>query len=228
MTPREVILARIREALRVQAPRPGHQHPATDVASAEPKDFRHWLPRVGDSWDERRQLFAEHAAALRATFKVMPSLQAAADEIRAIASAGQWKKLATHAGALADAICSQLGLQLLHTDQPHTVDALEQCDGSVTACDALIAQTGSVLVSSRHCGGRAVSVLPPHHIVVAMRDQLLPDLPAAFELLRHTYDGNYPSMMSLITGPSRTGDIERILVLGAHGPKQLTILLIAD
>jgi len=60
----------------------------------------------------------------------------------------------------------------------------------------------------------------------ARREQLLRDLPAAFQLLKSKYGSNYPSMMSLITGPSRTGDIERILVLGAHGPKKLTVLLV--
>ena len=61
---------------------------------------------------------------------------------------------------------------------------------------------------------------------LARREQLVADLPAAFDLLKQKYSGNYPSMISFITGPSRTGDIERILVLGAHGPKQLTIFLI--
>jgi L-lactate dehydrogenase complex protein LldG len=94
----------------------------------------------------------------------------------------------------------------------------------ISECDALIAQTGSVLVTSRSAGGRALSVLPPHHVVLAQRDQLVPDLPAAFDLVKKKYADNYPSMISFITGPSRTGDIERILVLGAHGPKKLTVL----
>jgi L-lactate dehydrogenase complex protein LldG len=81
-----------------------------------------------------------------------------------------------------------------------------------------------VLVTSRSAGGRALSVLPPHHVVVVRREKLLPDLQAGFELLKSKYAANYPSFISLITGPSRTGDIERILVLGAHGPKKLTIL----
>ena len=94
----------------------------------------------------------------------------------------------------------------------------------ISDCDALVAQTGSVVVTSRSAGGRALSVLPPHHLVLARREQLVPDLPAAFALLKSKYGAGYPSMISFITGPSRTGDIERILVLGAHGPKQLTIL----
>ena len=96
----------------------------------------------------------------------------------------------------------------------------------MTQCDALVAQTGSVLVTSRSAGGRTLSALTPHHVVLARRDQLVPDLTAAFALLAERYgERDYPSLMSFITGPSRTGDIERILVLGAHGPKRLTIFL---
>ena len=103
---------------------------------------------------------------------------------------------------------------------------LERCDVGITECDALVAQTGSVVVTSRSAGGRALSCLPPHHVVLARREQLVPDLPAAFDVLKSRYSEDYPSMISFITGPSRTGDIERILVLGAHGPKKLTILLL--
>jgi L-lactate dehydrogenase complex protein LldG len=115
---------------------------------------------------------------------------------------------------------------MVHTDKHYDVDALEACDVGITECDALIAQTGSVVLSSRRAGGRALSILPPHHVVLARRDQLVPDLPAAFELLKAEYGENLPSMISFITGPSRTGDIERTLVLGAHGPKKLTVLCV--
>jgi L-lactate dehydrogenase complex protein LldG len=81
-----------------------------------------------------------------------------------------------------------------------------------------------VLLTSRSAGGRALSVLPPHHVVLARRDQLIADLQDAYALLRAKHSNDWPSFISLITGPSRTGDIERILVLGAHGPKRLTIL----
>jgi L-lactate dehydrogenase complex protein LldG len=68
-------------------------------------------------------------------------------------------------------------------------------------------------------------VLPPHHVVLARRDQLVSDLTAAFQRVEALHGQNWPSMISLVTGPSRTGDIERILVLGAHGPKKLTVLM---
>jgi L-lactate dehydrogenase complex protein LldG len=105
--------------------------------------------------------------------------------------------------------------------------ALRNCDIGVTACDCLVAQTGSIFVSTRSAGGRALSVLPPVHLVIARRDQLLPDLPAAFVLLRQRYGLRWPSQLTLITGPSRTADIEKILVMGAHGPKRLALYFAA-
>ena len=121
---------------------------------------------------------------------------------------------------------AKLATEKLSTDGGYDRFALERCDAAVTACDALIAQTGSVMLTTQSAGGRALSVLPPHHVVVATQDQLLADLPAAFALLKTRYADDWPSFMTFITGPSRTGDIERILVLGAHGPKKLTILLV--
>ena len=96
-------------------------------------------------------------------------------------------------------------------------------DLGATSCDCLIAQTGSVVVSALSAGGRALSVLPPAHLVIARREQIVPDLAAAMTLLRQRYDGRWPSALSVITGPSRTADIEKILVFGAHGPKRLVI-----
>ena len=113
---------------------------------------------------------------------------------------------------------------MIWTEGGYDKQALEACDVGITECDALVAQTGSLVVTSASAGGRALSVLPPHHVVLARRAQLVPDLPAAFRLLQERYGTNAPSMISFVTGPSRTGDIERILVLGAHGPKRLTVI----
>jgi L-lactate dehydrogenase complex protein LldG len=101
--------------------------------------------------------------------------------------------------------------------------AVRDADLGVTGCDCLVAQTGSLFVNAREHGGRALSVLPPVHLVIATRDQIVPDLTAAFALLRQRYHGRWPSNLALITGPSRTADIEKILVMGAHGPKRLAV-----
>ena len=96
-------------------------------------------------------------------------------------------------------------------------------DLGVTSCDCLIAQTGSVVISTLSAGDRALSVLPATHLVIARHDQIVPDLTAAMALLRKRYDEHWPSALSVITGPSRTADIEKILVMGAHGPKRLAL-----
>ena len=100
------------------------------------------------------------------------------------------------------------------------------CELGVTGCDCLIAQTGSIVVSSQSSGGRILSVLPPAHLVIARRDQLVPDLAAALALLRQRYGGSWRGTISFITGPSRTADIEKILVMGAHGPKRLALYFV--
>lgn len=225
MTSREKILGRIREALRAKAPAPGH-HKAGRVTptTTDEEGLRQWLPRVGASWEEQRDLFAQNSLTLKTEFKVLPDAATAAAEIQRIARAGHWRRLAAHRDPLLEQIMASARLETLWTEDGFTTAELEVCEGGVSTCEALVAQTGSVLVTSRSSGGRALSVLPPHHIVVASREQLVPDLTAAFELIRSKYAEDYPSMISFITGPSRTGDIERILVLGAHGPKRLTVL----
>jgi L-lactate dehydrogenase complex protein LldG len=226
MTEREKILKRIHEALKVQAPLPGSHgngHPPASAKSPA-SSARQWLPVVGKTFDEQIALFARNAAGLKVDFQLFDSAGEMRQAIVRLRDAENWKCAACHSGGLADAICPPLDIPLLRTDRPYDIHELEVCDAGISECDALVAQTGSVLVTNRSAGGRALSVLPPHHVVLARREQLVADLPAAFELLKQKYAANYPSMISFITGPSRTGDIERILVLGAHGPKKLTVL----
>jgi L-lactate dehydrogenase complex protein LldG len=146
--------------------------------------------------------------------------------VKKIALADNWKKIGRHSGELTDALAQELGLAEVRTDNGYAVADLESCDAGLTQCEALVAQTGSVLVSAPSAGGRALSVLPPHHIVLARQNQMVPDLTAALKRAQEKFKDKFPSFMSFISGPSRTGDIERILVLGAHGPKKLTILLL--
>lgn len=98
----------------------------------------------------------------------------------------------------------------------------------VTTCEALIARTGSIIVSNGNMAGRRLSIYPHVHVVIAYTSQIVMDLKDGFELLKSKYGQHIPSMISTITGPSRTADIEKTLVLGAHGPKQLYLLLLDD
>jgi len=106
---------------------------------------------------------------------------------------------------------------------------IDEAGIGVTGCEALIAWSGSVLVSSAQAYGRSLTVYPPVHWVLARSSQLVPRLKDAFDLLRQRYrDQNIPSLISTITGPSRTADIEKTLVLGAHGPRELWVFLLED
>ncbi|MGC3991784.1 MAG: LUD domain-containing protein [Chthoniobacteraceae bacterium] len=229
MSERAAIFGRIREALKILAPIPGqHTHEAITAHApiSEPeKHIAEWLPAVGASAEQHLALYAVNSAELKTDFRVVASREEMQAQLAQIAAEEGWKKVALHTGELTTPVVQSLGLPTLETVAGYDKVELEKCDAGITACDALVAQTGSVLVSSRSAGGRALSVLPAHHVVLARKEQLLADLPAAFALLKQKYDGNYPSFFSFITGPSRTGDIERILVLGAHGPKKLTVLL---
>ena len=105
---------------------------------------------------------------------------------------------------------------------------LQKAQASLTTCEALIARTGSILVSSGNAGGRRLSIYPEIHMVVAKASQLVPDIKDGLQRVRDKYKENFPSMVSLVSGPSRTADIEKTLVMGAHGPKQLVLFLIDD
>jgi L-lactate dehydrogenase complex protein LldG len=219
MTHRETILSRVREALKNPAPPPS--------LGAEPRaSARAWLPPGGETLEEQIELFRQNAQNLKAEFLTLPDFPAAARHVRSLSAAGGWKKIGLHSGSLTGPMARELGLSEVRTDSGYAVEELESCDAALTECEVLVAQTGSVLVSSPSAGGRALSVLPPHHVVLARRGQMVPDLTAALQHVSDKYGAKFPSFLSFITGPSRTGDIERILVLGAHGPKKLTILLL--
>lgn len=98
-------------------------------------------------------------------------------------------------------------------------------EAAITECEFLVARTGSILISSASYGGRQLNVFPPIHIVIAKRSQLVPFVTDALQALQEKYSGVLPSLVSLISGPSRTADIEKTLVMGAHGPRELYVFI---
>lgn len=99
-------------------------------------------------------------------------------------------------------------------------------DAGITYCEFLIARLGSIMISSKQVSGRRLNVFPEHHIVIASTSQIVPDIKDALAGMKERYGKNLPSLVSVITGPSRTADIEKTLVMGAHGPKELYLFLI--
>lgn len=220
---REKILRRIREALGVKAPARHLEGPTVPAPGEHrPED---WLPPVPSSTPELIALFEKNSADLKTEVRRCADLPAVAAELAALARENGWKSLGAHRFDLGKDAVQSLGLPVVFTDEPYDTAALERCDVGVSGCECLVAQTGGIMVTSASSGGRVLSVLPPHHVVIASASQMVGDLADAFSLLRKKH-GAPPAFVSFITGPSRTGDIERILVLGAHGPKKLTVLLV--
>ena len=95
----------------------------------------------------------------------------------------------------------------------------------ITTCEYLVARTGSVIISSFTSSAKKMNVFPPVHIVIAKASQLVEFVEDALVLVQQKYETTLPAVISIITGPSRTADIEKTLVLGAHGPKEFIVFL---
>jgi L-lactate dehydrogenase complex protein LldG len=213
MPARDRILARIRTALNRQAPEP------------------HWLhePRGDDA------LFPPPQGAPRELFdrfqRELAELHGEAYWMASRAEATQWiadrklgRTLATEAPLLRETLQGVPQVEWIPPDCP-TRAGWESAACGITPVLGLAAESGSILVAADLCG-RAASVLPPVHIAVATPDQIVPDLAALLAVAGQRYGAEFPSAVSLVTGPSRTADIEKILVLGAHGPKRLVVLVV--
>jgi L-lactate dehydrogenase complex protein LldG len=220
---REKILTRIREAL--QRPAPFRHRPETTPDSGGQASAEAWLPPVPATLEDRIALFEKNSAGLKTEIIRCAGPAEVQVQLAALAAEGNWKRVAAHRFPLGEPAIRSLELATVWTDDGYATADLESVDAGITGCECLVAQTGSVLVTARSAGGRALSVLPPHHVILAKRAQIVGDLVDAYAAVRASHGGEPPAFLSFITGPSRTGDIERILVLGAHGPKRLTILL---
>jgi L-lactate dehydrogenase complex protein LldG len=99
-------------------------------------------------------------------------------------------------------------------------------DLAVTGVDYLIGETGSVVLRTQPDQPRSLSLLPPIHIAIASPQQIIPDLFDLFEKRLGPDKDGLPACLSIITGPSKTGDIELRLVTGVHGPGEIHVVLI--
>ncbi|MCL2511845.1 MAG: LUD domain-containing protein [Bacteroidales bacterium] len=94
----------------------------------------------------------------------------------------------------------------------------------ITLCECLVARFGTVVMSSRQLTGRKAHTVPKTHIVIALPDQIVGELPSAFRFLQNRYGKTMPSMLTFITGPSRTSAMQGDFVYGVTGAANLYVL----
>ncbi|MFI5152100.1 MAG: lactate utilization protein C [Chitinophagales bacterium] len=125
--------------------------------------------------------------------------------------------------------CIEKGLQDILSKEgfsKYSTQGLADCDAAITTCELLIARTGSIVMSAAQSGGRTTSVYAPVHLCVAYGKQLVYDIRDGLQLLKEKYKNHLPSLITFATGPSRTADIEKTLVVGVHGPKEVYLFLV--
>jgi len=114
----------------------------------------------------------------------------------------------------------RLGLDYINNSRD-----LEFSEAAFTTVEALCARTGTILYTSAQQNGRTLPVFPPIQFILAYSSQIVPDLKDGIAKIQKKYPNEIPSMISFATGPSRTADIEKTLVLGAHGPREVFLFL---
>ncbi len=103
-------------------------------------------------------------------------------------------------------------------------EKFEDMEAAITRCEVLIARSGTAVVSSAF-SGRRLNIFPPIHIIWAEKKQLVPFISDAINRLKEKYGNDFPSQVTFVTGQSRTADIEKTLVMGAHGPRELIVII---
>jgi L-lactate dehydrogenase complex protein LldG len=219
---RERILQRLRAARSDHAKR-----------SAAPRDDALFADYPA-SREQRLEHFAAKLVSLNAECLRARDTQEAAAQLKSLLQSSKGAEGAHahmalhHAGDLLDQVFLKdawLGRHSRLVQPGISNSEFEKFAAGVTTAEFLIARTGSIVLLAKNSGGRRLSVLPPFHIVVAGIEQIVDSLDEAFAALGSRGQSE-TSYMTVISGPSRTSDIEKTLVLGAHGPKRLAIILI--
>ena len=164
--------------------------------------------------------FAEQFTKLQGKFIFCLNHQELAFQFNSLIKKQGWKKVYCREQELLKLFDAQLSDSL--------TDDLAGCDISITTCETLVARTGSIVLTTAQASGRTVSVYAPVHICIAYTRQLVYDVKDALQQIRNRYADRLPSLISFATGPSRTADIEKTLVVGVHGPKEVYCFLVDE
>jgi L-lactate dehydrogenase complex protein LldG len=175
---------------------------------------------------------ANELEALSVRFHRAETLEAAQDVVCDIIKEHSVKQAAVWKAALLDSlgINELLGEEDVEvcsdSEEGRFVDRIAYAELGITSADAVFTVSGTLVLKAASGQERATSLLPPIHLAVTTTDQMLHSVRDLAPLMRRwlTEEGHLPSAVNLISGASRTADIELNLVLGAHGPKVLHIL----
>ena len=205
-TARENILKKIKQALGKPVPVP---FPASEGNESV------FLP----SQQELEIEFAENFSKLEGRFSFCADEKELVLQLQTLIDTRKWTKIYSRETGINEKL-SNAGFICSYANDVAT------CDAAITGCEALIARTGSMVMSSAQLSGRTISVYAPIHICIAYTKQLVYDISEGLQQVREGYGQNFPSLVTLATGPSRTADIEKTLVVGVHGPKEVFCFLV--
>jgi L-lactate dehydrogenase complex protein LldG len=163
--------------------------------------------------------FAEQFTKLQGKFIFCIDHQELVTQLNALIGHQTWKKVYCREEKLREVLKD-------HAFDSFSDTELGDCDAAITTCESLVARTGSIVLSSAGPSGRTVSVYAPVHICIAYADQLVYDIKDGLVALKEKYQQQLPSLMTFATGPSRTADIEKTLVVGVHGPREVYLFLV--
>ena len=166
--------------------------------------------------DDPAVVFAEQFTALQGRFAFCADHHDLQLQLKHLIQERQWGKIYCAENKLTTALGNIF--------QPH--GELKSCDVSITTCECLVARTGTMVLSAQQQFGRTASVYAPIHVCIAYSDQMMPDLKQALAFLKSKYQNRIPSLITFASGPSRTADIEKTLVTGVHGPREVYCFLV--
>ncbi len=209
ITTKEKILREVRESVLSQMENPFMN---IDFNSQVLKDFK----------DDKEVIFAQQLIETGGNFVYCENEKAFVKNLKTLQQLKKWPPLYVIDEKLT-ALFDEENL-----DYDSDLSHFEEMKVGITRCEYLIARFGSVMVSSALSSGRRMFVYPEIHIVLAYSSQVVAELKDALVRMRKKYSDHFPSQVTVVTGPSRTADIEKTLVMGAHGPRELYVFLVDE
>ncbi|MEN6457493.1 MAG: lactate utilization protein [Thermoguttaceae bacterium] len=193
------------------------------------------LPPVAEVWPAQNptptamaERFAQELTTVHGEVIRCGSMQEAAQKLAELVRQAGWTSLGAMERTAVHEATASLPANTLRWAAPEWQPReVATFSASVITAEALLADTGSCIVACPTASDRLLCYLPPACVVIARLDQLAETLPAAWPgVMARVADRTRRGELVILTGPSRTSDIEKILTLGVHGPKRLVVVLV--